>query len=75
MNGLGSAVLHFGDNRNTEMPISLSIKEIVNPDENNGDNPDENNGDGGGDTGSSGGSMGLFSLLLMVVLRTIRQQR
>ncbi|EKO3774547.1 trypsin-like serine protease [Vibrio metschnikovii] len=75
MNGLGSTVLHFGDNRNTEMPISLSIKEIVNPDENNGDNPDENNGDGGGDTGSSGGSMGLFSLLLMVVLRTIRQQR
>lgn len=77
MNGLGSTVLHFGDNRNTEMPISLSIKEIVNPDENNGDNPDENNGDGGGggDTGSSGGSMGLFSLLLMVVLRTMRQQR
>ncbi|MCG3744815.1 trypsin-like serine protease [Vibrio cincinnatiensis] len=75
MNGLGSTVLHFGDNRNTEMPISLSIKEIVNPDGNNGDNPDENNGDGGGDTGSSGGSMGLFSLLLMVVLRTMRQQR
>ncbi len=73
MNGLGSTVLHFGDNRNTEMPISLSIKEIVNPDENNGGNPDENNG--GGDTGSSGGSMGLFSLLLMLVLRTIRQQR
>ncbi|EKO3656831.1 GlyGly-CTERM sorting domain-containing protein [Vibrio metschnikovii] len=75
MNGLGSTVLHFGDNRNTEIPISLSIKEIVNPDGNNGDNPDENNGDGGGDTGSSGGSMGLFSLLLMLVLRTIRQQR
>ncbi|EKO3587308.1 trypsin-like serine protease [Vibrio metschnikovii] len=75
MNGLGSTVLHFGDNRNTEMPISLSIKEIVNPDENNGGNPDENNGGSGGDTGSSGGSMGLFSLLLMLVLRTIRQQR
>lgn len=78
MNGVGSTVLHFGDNRNTEMPISLTIKEIVNPDGNNGGNPDGNNPDGnngGGDTGSSGGSMGLFSLLLMVVLRTMRQQR
>ncbi|WP_415860801.1 GlyGly-CTERM sorting domain-containing protein [Vibrio metschnikovii] len=40
------------------MPISLTIKEIVNSDGNNG-----------------GGSMGLISLLLMVVLRIMRQQR
>ncbi|WP_415860632.1 GlyGly-CTERM sorting domain-containing protein [Vibrio metschnikovii] len=53
-----ATVLHFCDNRNTEMPISLTIKEIVNSDGNNG-----------------GGSMGLISLLLMVVLRIMRQQR
>ncbi|WP_217543634.1 GlyGly-CTERM sorting domain-containing protein, partial [Vibrio metschnikovii] len=75
MNGLGSTVLNFNDNRNTKMPISLSIKEVVKHDDWDNDNDWGDDSSSDENNGSSGGSMGLFSLLLMLVLRTMRQQR